>query len=168
MCQSEASLQSDAAVHEELAVQQRWAMRRVGGWHPGWSVGRGWRRPRLQLDGLSAAYWKGTSIPSVLPEGLTHAACLEEFIKTDFLSWSDVTGCSTRPSQSSSIPHWTSSMMHPLPETLQIHFYFTVWESSLPFTKGAICKPCWWTWTWVQKWALPSAVSSVYIALSSA
>ena len=46
-------------------------------------------------------------------------------------------------------------------------FTSTARESSLP-TCRAIRGHCWWTRTWVQDRALPSAVSSVYIALSSA
>lgn len=38
----------------------------------------------------------------------------------------------------------------------------------ITFLNRVICKHCWWTQTRVQAWALPSAVSCVYIALSPA
>lgn len=72
-----------------------------------------------------------------------------------------LTGSPVRPSQSSSILS-EEKLLSPL---VMIHFILTdtceSWESSF------FSKHCRRTRTWVQEWALPSAVSSVYIALSS-
>lgn len=66
VCQSEAALQSNAAVYEELAEQQRrvtgGTARRVAGGHPGGSAG--WNRRWLwfQLDGLWVAERHGSCL----------------------------------------------------------------------------------------------------------
>lgn len=81
MRQGEASLQGDAAVHEELAEEERRVAGRVPGGHPG---GAAWRTPSgawLQFDGLGSGGGTDTAGGGehlqqrhAIPECLTHAA----------------------------------------------------------------------------------------------
>lgn len=127
--------------------------------------------------GFSLMGWELLSGKETASPELSHRASLilqgEGFNKPSLVCWgvSLPTGGPNQPSQSSSVLRENKIGLNSALHTLK-HLWSTsallLGNLHRLFFQKAICSPCWWTQTWVQEGALPSAVSSVYTALSSA